>query len=138
MSSFQRATGRGFFLLIPTLFLKPVFLDSSSYTENSHNTNFQAQCHVGLRLKYDLNIAKMRRCCMETRKLCPPEPFPLLITAKGSCWHRSIEDMKILDSKPERQRFYGCSRSCKITKLCRENHCSVTGRQSGFFLDKCL
>ena len=27
---------------------------------------------------------------MEERKLCPPEPFLLLITTKRSCWHITI------------------------------------------------
>jgi len=70
------------------------------------------------------------------------KPFLLLITTKRSCWHITIGDrergkivgkMEISGPYTERQRFYGSLKTCKITRICMENHWGVTGGQSDFF-----
>ena len=37
-------------------------------------------------------LQKISRFCVQARKLCPPET--LLLTTKGSCWHKTIRDRK--------------------------------------------
>ena len=43
-----------------------------------HVTDNFYQCRIGLRFNDDLNIAKIRRYCMEARKLCPQETFSVI------------------------------------------------------------
>ena len=40
---------------------------------------------------------------------------------------------KFLGPYIKRQRFYGSLKTCKITRICIENHWSVTRGQSDFF-----
>jgi len=95
------------------------------------------QCCVRLKLIDALSIANIRMICVKViEEALPSTNFFRYFKITGSCWDKTIGDrnrsytvgrMEILGSLSERQRFSCGLETCKITRICTENHWSVTG-----------